>query len=90
MSLYGLAQVLAAYLFAHAETIERLGTDRPEMVNGSSHELIDRLDRQRKRVVQALTGDDPAAVAKHVKSLTKGMRLSQRISGRSKGTPPPC
>jgi hypothetical protein len=77
MSLYGLAQVLAAHLFAHAETIERLGADRPE-ADGASPELIERIDRQRERVAQALAGDDPAPVAKHVESLTKGLRIAAR------------
>jgi hypothetical protein len=66
---------LAACLFAHADAVERFGTDRPELVDGSQHDLIGRLIRQRQRAA-ALDGDDPEALAKHVESLTKGMRIA--------------
>jgi hypothetical protein len=81
----GLQNTLAACLAAHAEAVERLGTDRPEVVAGSNHELIGRMIRQRARVAAALAGDDPVAVARHVDALTKGLRIAMRCRAV-----PPC
>ena len=73
-----ITNTIAECLLVHADTVERFGTARPELVDGSNHELIARLVRQRMRVAAALDGDDPEVAAKHVESLTKGMRIAAR------------
>jgi hypothetical protein len=67
--------VIAECLAAHAEAVERLGTDQPELIDGVSSDLRDKMLRQRQKVSASLEGVDPAVHVQHVAALTKGVRL---------------
>jgi hypothetical protein len=69
------SDVLASHLWALAETVHRLGHDRPEEVDGSDHVLVGRMLKQRARVARAIEGNDPDAVARQVEALTKGLGI---------------
>jgi hypothetical protein len=65
-------------LAAHAEAVERFGTEQPEIADTIPVELRDRMQRQRAKVASSLEGVDPAAHAQHVAALIKGLRLVMR------------
>jgi hypothetical protein len=77
-SLLGLQSVIAECLAAHAEAMQRFGTEQPELADVIPVELRNRMQRQRAKVASSLVGDDPAVHAQHVAALTKGLRLVMR------------
>jgi hypothetical protein len=77
-----LAAAIASCLAAHAEAVDRFGTDQPELLDVIPTELRDKIQRQRAKVMASLMAGDPAVHAAHVEALTKGLRLiMRRLSG---------
>jgi hypothetical protein len=70
-----LAAVIAECLAAHAEAVDRFGTEAPELSDSIPIELREKMQRQRAKVSATLEGSDPDAHAVHVAALTKGLRL---------------
>ena len=70
-----LSQAIADCLAAHAEAVDRFGTDRPELSDTIPPALREKMTRQRQKVDATLQGDDVPAHVAHLVALTKGLRL---------------
>jgi hypothetical protein len=82
-----LATVIAECLSVHAEAMDRLGTDRPELDARIPDELRAKLIRQRANVSATLEGD-PEVHRQHVEALTLGLRVVLRRLAPTKPKPP--
>jgi hypothetical protein len=71
----GLSQAIAECLSAHAEALDKHGTDQPELLDAIPVELREKIQRQRAKVSATLEGVDPVVHAAHVEALTKGLRF---------------
>jgi hypothetical protein len=80
-----LSQTIAECLAAHAEAVDRFGTDRPELADAIPPELRSKMQRQRAKVDATLQGDNVPAHVAHLEALTKGLRLVMRRLEGSRG-----
>jgi hypothetical protein len=69
---------LAECLAAHAEALDRHGTDRPELSDAISVKLREKMQRQRGKVAATFENAEPEHQAVHVAALTKGLRAVMR------------
>jgi hypothetical protein len=76
-----LLSAIGECLAAHAEAIERFGTDQPELLDTVPSDLQAKMQRQRQKVVASLEDTDPAVHTQHVEALTKGLRLVMQRLG---------
>jgi len=72
-----LPATIAECLSVHAEAMDRLGTDRPELDDRVDPGLREKIVRQRAKVSASLEGD-PEQHRAHVESLTKGLKIVLR------------
>jgi hypothetical protein len=73
-----LSQTIARCLQAHAEALERCGTDRPEEASSIPPDLRSKVQRQRAKVDATLQGVNPSVHIAHLEALIKGLRLVMR------------
>jgi hypothetical protein len=83
----GLSQVIAECLSLHAQAVDKLGTDRPELDERIDPELRNKIVRQRTKVSASLEVD-PEQHRAHVESLNKGLRIVLRRLVPPKPKPP--
>jgi hypothetical protein len=82
-----LQTAIAECLSLHAQAMDKLGTDRPELDPRIDETLREKLIRQRANVVSSL--DDQADLhLRQVESLNKGLRIILRRLAPSKPKPP--
>jgi hypothetical protein len=86
-----LLDAIAECLSLHAQAINRLGTDQPELDPRVEPDFRDRLIRQRANVSMSLKGSDPEQHRRHVESLNSGLRILLRrlAPPPPKPAPPP-
>jgi hypothetical protein len=72
-----LPATIAECLSVHAEAMDRLGTNRPELDDRVDPGLREKIVRQRAKVSASLEGD-PEQHRAHVESLTKGLKIVLR------------
>jgi hypothetical protein len=70
-----LASTIAECLALHAESLDKFGTDQPELHDSIPKELQDKMRQARANVSATLTGCDPAQHVLHLQALCRGLRL---------------
>ena len=81
LTMSDLSQAIAACLQAHAEAVDRFGTDQPELLDAIPPELREKMTRQRAKIDATLQGVDPSVHAAHLVALTKGLRIVMKRLG---------
>jgi hypothetical protein len=82
-----LAAAIAECLSLHAQALDRLGTDRPELDDRVDPEFRVKVVRQRSNVSASLEGD-PELHRRHVEALNKGLSILLRRLAPQPPKPP--
>jgi hypothetical protein len=72
-----LTAAIVECLSLHAQAVDKLGTDRPELDYRIDHRLRDKIVRQRAKMSASFEGN-PEQHRAHVESLNKGLRIVLR------------
>ena len=70
-----LATAIAECLSAHAEAVEKFGTETPEQHENTPAGLRAKMQQARANVSATLEGSTPEQHALHIQALTRGLRL---------------
>jgi hypothetical protein len=86
-----LLESIARCLSLHAQAMDHLGTDRPELDDRVDPEFRAKVVRQRQNVSTSLESGDPELHQRHVESLNRGLSiLLRRLAPQPpKAAPPP-
>jgi hypothetical protein len=85
-----LQAAIAECLSLHAQAVEKLGTDQPEMLPKVPPAIRAKIATQRERVNATLSGVAPEVHVAHVESLNAGLRLIlKKLAPEPPKQPPP-